>query len=125
MAAKFSFGDVQYSALNHTPGTRRMWSFLLFLLALVSATSLFVIYYLFPFNTDPTNTDPINTHPINTDSINPPPDHCAVTGNTINEKKKILGKNWIVVTTVNDPTDAMDLLCNLERWNVRTPLQAG
>ncbi|KAF9980620.1 hypothetical protein BGZ65_004878 [Modicella reniformis] len=33
-------------------------------------------------------------------------------------KKKILGKQWIVVTTINSPTDAMDLLCNLAGWNV-------
>jgi len=139
MAAKFGYGDVQYSALNHTPG-RRMRTLLL---ALVFTTSLFIIHSLLPFKADPVNEGPVITHPVNAypshadpvnpdptnidrvkaDPINPPPAHCAVTGRGINEKKKVHGKNWIVVTTVNDPTDAMDLLCNLEGWNVRTPPQ--
>ncbi|KAF9926146.1 hypothetical protein BGZ67_008252, partial [Mortierella alpina] len=43
--------------------------------------------------------------------------YCAVINEELDKKRKTVGKNWIVVTTINQPTDAMDLLCNLEGWN--------
>ncbi|GJJ75015.1 hypothetical protein EMPS_07373 [Entomortierella parvispora] len=98
MAARFSFGDVNYTALSHNTGNRRFW---IGLLALAIASTLILVHTLFLSN-----------------PINSPPGHCATTSHGINEKKKVIGKNWIVITTINPPTDAMELLCNLEGWHV-------
>ncbi|KAI9241338.1 MAG: hypothetical protein BYD32DRAFT_433235 [Podila humilis] len=51
-----------------------------------------------------------------------PTDHttadCASTDKELDEKRKTVGTNWIVVTTINQPTAAMELLCTLEGWNM-------
>lgn len=46
-------------------------------------------------------------------------DTCTVVNEQITKKKATTGNHWIVVTTINPPTDAMEILCNLEGWNVR------
>ncbi|KAI9233604.1 MAG: hypothetical protein BYD32DRAFT_465177 [Podila humilis] len=45
-------------------------------------------------------------------------DTCTVVNEQITKKRATTGNNWIVVTTINPPTDAMEILCNLEGWNV-------
>ncbi|KAG0097462.1 hypothetical protein BGZ93_002696 [Podila epicladia] len=95
MTAQFSFSDVRYSALHRTPYNKRLRT-ALFALCFVLALSL--IHIQFPFR----------SHKYN----------CAITNKELEEKRKTVGKNWIVVTTINQPTDAMELLCNLQGWNV-------
>ncbi|KAF9162200.1 hypothetical protein DFQ26_003767, partial [Actinomortierella ambigua] len=101
MAIQFSFGDVRYSALNHTARNKRLWGAfagLCFLLAL----SLIHIYS----NHTPTSKPaPIAAN-------------CAAIAPRLSAKRKTVGVHWIVVTTINPPTDAMRLLCDLEGWNV-------
>lgn len=46
------------------------------------------------------------------------PNRCVSLNEGLAKKSEIVGKNWIVVTTINQPTDAMKLLCNLPEWNV-------
>lgn len=48
-------------------------------------------------------------------------DTCTIVNEQITKKKTITGSEWIVVTTIHPPTDAMEILCNLEGWNVRFP----
>lgn len=52
------------------------------------------------------------------------PSRCTGPYESLVQKYTTFGKRWIVVTTINQPTDAMELLCNLPGWNVSatTPL---
>ncbi|KAF9926148.1 hypothetical protein BGZ67_008254 [Mortierella alpina] len=96
MAAQSSFfGRVRYSALNHTPYNKRFFAILCVLCFFLA---------LSPFWSQ--NKNGITTA------------NCSIVNKELDEKRKTTGKNWIVVTTINQPTDAMDLLCNLEGWNV-------
>ncbi|KAF9375959.1 hypothetical protein CPC16_000440 [Podila verticillata] len=49
---------------------------------------------------------------------NSDPNRCVGLNEGLAKKSEVVGKNWIVVTTINPPTDAMNLLCNLPEWNV-------
>ncbi|KAF9934697.1 hypothetical protein BGZ67_003758 [Mortierella alpina] len=102
MVAQFSFSDVRYSGLSRTtPRNKKLW---MILLALCIFFALSLLHTKFFFQ----------SHNVNTAATN----HCAITNTELDNKRKIAGKNWIVVTTINQPTDAMKLLCNLEGWNV-------
>ncbi|KAF8950051.1 hypothetical protein BGZ52_003934 [Haplosporangium bisporale] len=105
MTAQFSFSDVRYSALNRN-GTRnkRLWT-ILFAVFFFLVLALIHIHFLSRLQDD---RDTKITTPAN----------CIAVKKELDEKKKTVGENWIVVTTINQPTDAMDLLCNLEGWNV-------
>ncbi|KAI9236926.1 MAG: hypothetical protein BYD32DRAFT_462048 [Podila humilis] len=46
------------------------------------------------------------------------PSRCVGPYESLVEKYTTFGKKWIVVTTINQPTDAMEILCNLPGWNV-------
>ncbi|KAG0247488.1 hypothetical protein DFQ27_001931, partial [Actinomortierella ambigua] len=89
MVAQFSFSDFRYSPLNHTTRLRRLW---------VVGAGICFIFALSLIQLQLKETPKANQQ--------------------IDEKRRIVGKQWIVVTTINPPTDAMDLLCNLEGWNV-------
>ncbi|KAF9315390.1 hypothetical protein BG003_003098 [Podila horticola] len=98
MAAQFRFSDVHYSALNPTPRNKR---FCTILFALCFFLALSLVHIQFSFRKHNNNAA-----------------NCAITSRELDEKRRTVGKNWIVVTTINQPTDAMDLLCNLQGWNV-------
>ena len=53
-------------------------------------------------------------------SIDSDPNICLGPNESLAKKYQTVGKKWIVVTTINQPTDAMQLLCNLPDWNVRS-----
>ncbi|KAF9976477.1 hypothetical protein BGZ73_008480, partial [Actinomortierella ambigua] len=98
MVAQFGFQDVQYSPLNHNARNKRLW-------AVVAAVFfLFGISVLHSHYKEPPAPPRTRTN-------------CSATNKVLDEKRKIVGNQWIVVTTINTPTDAMDLLCNLQGWN--------
>ncbi|KFH71703.1 hypothetical protein MVEG_01998 [Podila verticillata NRRL 6337] len=45
------------------------------------------------------------------------PNRCIGPNESLAKKYETVGKNWIVVTTINQPTEAMELVCNLPGWN--------
>jgi len=91
MVAQFSISEPSYSALNRNTRNKR-------LLTIIGAIGFFFILSLVHVRNYAQLSTSVKT---------------GLVG-----KRKIVGENWIVVTTINEPTDAMDLLCNLEGWNV-------
>ncbi|KAG0259631.1 hypothetical protein DFQ27_003957 [Actinomortierella ambigua] len=100
MVAQFSFSDVRYSPLNRATRNKRLW---------IVAAGICFIFTLSLIHLQLKETP--DTTPTTKFS-------CARNQQQIDEKRRVVGKQWIVVTTINPPTDAMDLLCNLEGWNV-------
>lgn len=104
MTAQFSFSDVRYSALHSVPRNKQCRT-ILFALCFFLALSLLSLLSTSYSHSDHTKTTKNN---------------CEITNKELDEKRRAVGQNWIVVTTINQPTDAMDLLCNLQGWNVST-----
>ncbi|KAG0043384.1 hypothetical protein BGZ83_011470 [Gryganskiella cystojenkinii] len=98
MAARFSFSDVRYSALNHSSRNKRLWTILLAICFLLALSLIHIQVSL------------RSNGVVSAD--------CSILSKGLDQKRKTFGKSWIVVTTINQPTAAMDLLCNLEGWNV-------
>ncbi|GJJ73340.1 hypothetical protein EMPS_05698 [Entomortierella parvispora] len=103
MVAQFSFSEPSYSALHRSPRHKKL---------MIIACAIGFFLFLSLFHARYPSQSPSESK-IETDTT-----HCPALANELDNKRLIKGKSWIVVTTINDPTDAMDLLCNLKDWNV-------
>jgi len=104
MAAQLGYSNVHYKAFNRVIRNKKPCAILVTLCFLLALSFVQLQFSLGQ------SSAKLVLPPVKVD--------CGRKIKELDDKRRINGKSWIVVTTINHPTDAMDLLCTLEGWNV-------